>query len=525
MSHSSSGDIRQQKDQALGDGRMRENRVAQHRVGQSAQHCRLNGRHHFAGFRTKRGESQDAVAFRINQHLYKSTRFANRNGSKYTGHRHLGQAICDAPRLRFRFVQTLSRQFWIGEHAERYEPIAGRAAAAVQVVADDSKVVECDVRELRAPGAIAHGPNARCRRLQPLVHFDVAACVEFDSRPFEPDSLRVRRSPRRNQQVGAFDRLFSMTLNGDSHLLTGKSLHLAHSRVEQHFDSLVREVLQNGLRDIRIFRDGELPATLDRRHLGPESAQRLRQFKADVPTAEYDHMPRQTVEIERFYVRHGSCSRKPRNVRDSSARSKVKKHTVACDYPPPALIKLHFDRFGSDEPCFASNQFGSCRLEPIEMSLNLPLHHRRAVARLRERPRHVLPGFSASDNKDLVAFYLRHVHLHGPTAVTLLERPELIQKHYIRLPPAATITCPVIQRASSLARNVAARAMSSGVAIRPRGVVFSCCSRHSRSCGPEARRPSVSTTPGLSEFTRIFRGPSSCDRETVIAFTAALLAL
>ena len=37
MSHSSCGDIRQQKDQALGDGRMRENRVAQHRVGQSAQ--------------------------------------------------------------------------------------------------------------------------------------------------------------------------------------------------------------------------------------------------------------------------------------------------------------------------------------------------------------------------------------------------------------------------------------------------------------------------------------------------------
>ncbi len=86
-------------------------------------------------------------------------------------------------------------------------------------------------------------------------------------------------------------------------------------------------------------------------------------------------MPRQTVEIERFYVRHGSCSRKPRNVRDSRARSKVKKHTVARDHPPPALIKLHFDRFGSDEPCFASNQFRSRRLEPIEMSLNLPLHH------------------------------------------------------------------------------------------------------------------------------------------------------
>jgi hypothetical protein len=42
------GTFANKKDQALGDGRMRENRVAQHRVGQSAQHCRLNGRHHEA---------------------------------------------------------------------------------------------------------------------------------------------------------------------------------------------------------------------------------------------------------------------------------------------------------------------------------------------------------------------------------------------------------------------------------------------------------------------------------------------
>jgi hypothetical protein len=49
-------------DQALGGCRMSENRIAQHGVGQSAQHCCLNGRHHFARFRAKRGEPQDAVA-------------------------------------------------------------------------------------------------------------------------------------------------------------------------------------------------------------------------------------------------------------------------------------------------------------------------------------------------------------------------------------------------------------------------------------------------------------------------------
>jgi hypothetical protein len=38
-------------------------------------------------------------------------------------------------------------------------------------------------------------------------------------------------------------------------------------------------------------------------------------------------------------------------------------------------------------------------------------------------------------------------------------------------------------------------------------------------------QPSVSIIPGSNEFTRILRGPSSCDSETVIAFAAALLAL
>lgn len=36
--------------------------------------------------------------------------------------------------------------------------------------------------------------------------------------------------------------------------------------------------------------------------------------------------------------------------------------------------------------------------------------------------------------------------------------------------------------------------------------------------------PSVMTTPGLTEFTRILRGPNSFARDFVIASTAALLA-
>ena len=61
--------------------------------------------------------------------------------------------------------------------------------------------------------------------------------------------------------------------------------------------------------------------------------------------------------------------------------------------------------------------------------------------------------------------------------------------------------------------------------MRPSGVSRSCCSLNSPLSRPEARRPSVSTMPGSSEFTRILRGPSSLASEIVIASTAALLAL
>ena len=96
---------------------------------------------------------------------------------------------------------------------------------------------------------------------------------------------------------------------------------------------------------------------------------------------------------------------------------------------------------------------------------------------------------------------------------------------YCRAPPASTNVCPVTQPASSEAKNTAAVAMSCGCAIRPSGVVASVCLRKSLSAKPTECSPSVSTIPGLIEFTRIFFGPSSPASETEIASTAAFVAL
>jgi hypothetical protein len=140
---------------------VRENRVAQHRVRQPAEHGCLHGCHHFAAFDTQRGESQDAITLRVDQHFQQASRFDKRDGPQYCRHGHFRQAIGDAQLLRFRFVQANPRKFRIGEHTEWYEPVSRRAAAAAQVVADHAEIVVRDVSELRTACTIAHRPNAR----------------------------------------------------------------------------------------------------------------------------------------------------------------------------------------------------------------------------------------------------------------------------------------------------------------------------------------------------------------------------
>ena len=158
--HGFCGDTRQQEDQGFRDRGMRENCIAQHRERQPAEHCGLNGCHHFACFNAQRRESQDAVASLVNEDFHKAPSLAKSDSAQHSGHRQLGQAISDAPAFRFRFIQPDSREFGIREHAERHEPVARGTVASVQVVADHPEIGEGDVRELRAARDLADRPDA-----------------------------------------------------------------------------------------------------------------------------------------------------------------------------------------------------------------------------------------------------------------------------------------------------------------------------------------------------------------------------
>src|SRR5215467_1702801 len=205
---------------------------------------------------------------------------------------------------------------------------------------------------------------------------------------------------------------------------------------------------------------------LNHSHRRAEAAQSLREFKAHIPSTQYDHGSWQTVEIEDFHVSHGFCNQQARNIWDGGARSQVEKHLITGDRPLAPFVKVDLNRLRTHEPGFPRDEFRSRSLEAIEMKLNLTLYHlslavqdavhvrryrscldpifravprepirfraanhvlarqagnvrarstdvfsfhyRRAVARLRHCPRQVLSRFSASDNKDLVVFCVRH---------------------------------------------------------------------------------------------------------------------
>ena len=91
-------------------------------------------------------------------------------------------------------------------------------------------------------------------------------------------------------------------------------------------------------------------------------------------------------------------------------------------------------------------------------------------------------------------------------------------------PPEATIIWPVSQPASSEARKVATRAISSGCPIRPSGVLEIIFFSISLPAMPAISVPSVAVIPGAIAFTRMFFGASSTAKALVRVSTAPFVA-
>src|ERR1700733_1263188 len=94
-----------------------------------------------------------------------------------------------------------------------------------------------------------------------------------------------------------------------------------------------------------------------------------------------------------------------------------------------------------------------------------------------------------------------------------------------RNPPLVMMISPLTHAELSEARNTATAAISLGCPVRPSGVRSRIPFSKSEPTMPALRVPSVSTTPGLMELTRIFLVPNSLDNTPVMASSEALVAV
>src|SRR5947199_1487282 len=106
-----------------------------------------------------------------------------------------------------------------------------------------------------------------------------------------------------------------------------------------------------------------------------------------------------------------------------------------------------------------------------------------------------------------------------------LEQPPWPLANRYLSPPDTSSVSPVMYFESDDARYTAVGEMSSGCPMRPSGACVSTIFWKSLPTKPAACTPSVSIIPGLIEFTRIPRGPSSFASTPVMASTAAFVAV
>src|ERR1700744_2895908 len=95
---------------------------------------------------------------------------------------------------------------------------------STEVVVNDPEIIHADMSKLGASCYLTDRPNARRRRLQSLVNFDIAAIGHLNAGQFQANVLCVGEPPRRNQQMSARESLlFSALLNDNGYRIAGSS--------------------------------------------------------------------------------------------------------------------------------------------------------------------------------------------------------------------------------------------------------------------------------------------------------------
>ena len=245
-----------------------------------------------------------------------------------------------------------------------------------QIVPDDPKIVDGDVRKLWAAGAFPYCPDIGRRRLQPLIDANVATTIQLNAGLLKPDPGGIRNAPRRDQYVAAIEFLLAGgRAHGNIDLLSGPAVHIEGLGRDQKPNTFVAENSLHFVGDVGILAAHQPGSGLDHGHAAPEAAVSLGQFEADITAAEHDQMLRQIIEFEGLDMGERPGTLETGNVRDCRVRSEVEENLVASQHARAAVIQVHLERFRRHKTPSPHDQFGAARFVVLQMQGNLAINH------------------------------------------------------------------------------------------------------------------------------------------------------
>ena len=260
----------------------------------------------------------------------KPLRLGDRPRPQHGAHRQRGDAHLDPAAAGLALVQADPGERRVGEQAEGDEPVARGATPAGQIVPDDPKVVEGDVGELGAAGALAHRPDIGRRGLQAVVDGDIATRVDLDAGHVQTDPCRIRRAARRHQEVAAVEGLLAVRrAHAEAHTLARPTLHPEGLGRQQDLDPFGPEHLEDRVGDVGVLTAGELRAALDDGDVAPEATVRLRELKAHIAAPEHDEVRGEAVELQHLDVRERLGGGQARDLGNGGVRADIQKHAIA----------------------------------------------------------------------------------------------------------------------------------------------------------------------------------------------------
>src|SRR5207245_3541834 len=258
----------------------------------------LNPRSNYATLNTEDVSAQDLVRFAIHDGFHETAGLIHLQGPCDRSHRQLRDANVPLLRTSFRFGQANPAQLWIDKDRIGHLTIVSRGVLLFEEIgADETEMRVRNMRESRPALDVAECVDGASRSFEAVIHLDEAAIIRFHPGRRKVQSVRVRRSPRGDQQMrtgqsGRSAVLLDLQLNAPVNLSD-----VNRSCLQQDLNPVLLQDLSNVSRDVGVLAGEQLASRLNNRHATAEAPEQLSKLQTNVATAQDQQVIGNNIEF------------------------------------------------------------------------------------------------------------------------------------------------------------------------------------------------------------------------------------